>query len=67
VNTWGSLLAVKWWGHEPHHSALSNAEVKKVGVIPPLPHMFSQAQGKLYLFRINTIRSFLFYFEYLRL
>jgi hypothetical protein len=34
--TWG----VKWLGHEADYSPPSSAEIKNVGAIPPLPHIF---------------------------
>jgi hypothetical protein len=40
---------VKLQGREADHLAPSSAEVKNVGAIPPLPHIF-MAQGYFYLY-----------------
>jgi hypothetical protein len=32
-------IKVMWQGRKADHSSPSSAEVKKVGAIPPLPHM----------------------------
>jgi hypothetical protein len=41
MSTLGSFPGVKWPEREADHPPPSSVEVKKVGVIPPLPHTSS--------------------------
>jgi hypothetical protein len=50
VGTGAGFPRLKWLGCEADHLPSSSAEVKNGGTIPPLSHMFSSAQGQLYLY-----------------